>query len=165
MIHNQTKSISLVRRSSVHLSVIALQIPKIPNRNLLQQADGQRAGRGAEWIRSPSFFYRSEKLWQGVLNGQQPYSGQMITHGAGRNGYLAALLESGRYGLAGNFSMGYRIHDELLNQFRFDLWRDTVVGLLSLTPVYKRGDILMFQTAGQRRRMCWRQADHVGHLM
>ena len=32
--------------------------------------------------------------------------------------------------------MGYGIHNKLLNQFCFDLRRDTVVGFLSLTLVY-----------------------------
>lgn len=61
--------------------------------------------------------------------------------------------------------MGYSIHNKLLNQFRFDLWRDTVLRFLPLTLVYKGGDILMFQTAGQYGRMRRRQTDHLGYLM
>lgn len=61
--------------------------------------------------------------------------------------------------------MGDGIHHKLLNQFGFDLWRNTVVGFLSLTLVYQRGDIFMLQTVGQCGRIRWRQADYFGNLM
>src|SRR6266496_4740668 len=61
--------------------------------------------------------------------------------------------------------MGYDIHNKLLNQFRFDLWRDAVVGFLPLTLVHKRGDILLLQTMGQCGRVRRRQTNHLGNLM
>src|SRR6266700_1031890 len=61
--------------------------------------------------------------------------------------------------------MGHDIHNKLLNQFRFDLWRDPVFGFLPLTLVYKRGDILLLQTVGQCGRMRRRQTNHFGNLM